>query len=68
MRKRVARIADASSKSEKIKKFSGRTESDERTREETLSAGRVLWFGRGTHCGIINAGTERYRQIAVELK
>jgi hypothetical protein len=68
MRKRVARIADASSKSEKIKKFSGRTESDERTREESLPAGRVLWFRRGTHCGVVNSGTERYRQIAVELK
>ena len=31
---------------------------------------RAVCYGlaRGTHCGVVNAGTERYRQIAVELK
>ena len=52
----------------KIVERAGDNDSDERSREESLSAGRVLWFSRGTHCGVINAGTERYRQIAVELK
>jgi hypothetical protein len=41
---------------------------DENAREESLSAGRVLWFAKGTHRGIVNVGTQRYRQIAVELK
>jgi predicted metal-dependent enzyme (double-stranded beta helix superfamily) len=40
----------------------------EHSLEESHSAGRVLWFSRGTHCGVVNVGTERYRQIAVELK
>ncbi len=41
---------------------------DERSREQSLSAGSVLWCPKGTHRGIVNLGTERYRQIAVELK
>jgi beta-alanine degradation protein BauB len=41
---------------------------DERVREETIPAGRVLWFAKGTHRGLINSGTERFRQVAVELK
>jgi hypothetical protein len=41
---------------------------DERSREESLSTGRVLWFAKGTHNGFLNVGTERYRQVAVELK
>jgi quercetin dioxygenase-like cupin family protein len=41
---------------------------NERTREESLSAGAVLWFRKGSHRGFVNAGTQRYRQIAVELK
>ena len=43
-------------------------DTDERTREESLSAGRVLWWSKGTHRGLVNVGTQRYRQIAVELK
>ena len=43
-------------------------EGNERPREESLSAGTVLWFAKGTHNGSLNVGTERYRQIAVELK
>ena len=41
---------------------------DERSREESLSAGTVLWFAKGMHHGFINVGTERYRQVVVELK
>jgi mannose-6-phosphate isomerase-like protein (cupin superfamily) len=41
---------------------------DENVREESLSAGTVLWFAKGTHNGLLNVGTQRYRQIAVELK
>ena len=41
---------------------------DEHSREESLSAGTVLWFAKGTHNGFLNVGTERYRQVAVELK
>jgi hypothetical protein len=52
----------------KIVERAGDNGSYEHSREESLSAGRVLWFIRGTHCGVVNAGTERYRQIAVELK
>jgi len=31
---------------------------------------RAVCYGSrgGTHCGVVNAGAERYRQIAVELK
>jgi mannose-6-phosphate isomerase-like protein (cupin superfamily) len=43
-------------------------DTDERSREESLSAGTVLWFAKGTHNGFLNVGTERYRQVAVELK
>ncbi len=43
-------------------------EGEERTREEVLPAGRVLWFAKGTHRGVINIGGERFRQINVELK
>ncbi len=41
---------------------------DERSREESFPAGRVLWFAKGTNCGVVNVGTQRYRQVAVELK
>ena len=41
---------------------------NEHSREESLSAGAVLWLRKGTHRGLVNAGTQRYRQIAVELK
>ncbi len=41
---------------------------NERSREESLSAGAVLWFAKGSHRGFVNVGTQRYRQIAVELK
>jgi hypothetical protein len=41
---------------------------DEQSREQSLSAGSVLWCAKGTHRGLVNVGTERYRQIAVELK
>jgi mannose-6-phosphate isomerase-like protein (cupin superfamily) len=44
------------------------TNGDERSREESLSTGTVLWFAKGTHNGFLNVGTERYRQVAVELK
>jgi len=40
----------------------------EDSREESIPAGRVLCFIRGTYWGIVNVGTERYRQVAVELK
>jgi len=40
----------------------------EHSREESLSAGSVLWWSKGTHRGFVNVGTQRYRQIAVELK
>jgi quercetin dioxygenase-like cupin family protein len=43
-------------------------DTDERTREESLSAGSVLWLTKGTHRGLVNVGTQRYRQIGVELK
>ena len=43
-------------------------EGEERMHEESLSAGRVLWWSKGTHRGVVNLGTQRYRQIAVELK
>jgi hypothetical protein len=43
-------------------------EGDGRTREESLLAGRVLWLSKGTHRGLVNLGTQRYRQVAVELK
>ena len=43
-------------------------EGEEHTREESLSAGAVLWLRKGTHRGLVNVGTQRYRQIAVELK
>jgi quercetin dioxygenase-like cupin family protein len=43
-------------------------EGEERSREESISAGAVLWFERGTHRGLVNIGTQRYRQVAVELK
>jgi hypothetical protein len=47
-----------------------KTNSDERasSREESIPAGRVLWFAKGSTSGVVNLGTERYRQIAVELK
>ena len=41
---------------------------DERSREESLSAGTVLWFPKVRTTGFFNVGTERYRQVAVELK
>jgi quercetin dioxygenase-like cupin family protein len=41
---------------------------DERSREESIPAGRVLWFAKGTNRGVVNVGTQRYRQVAVELK
>ena len=41
---------------------------NQHSREESLSAGAVLWLRKGTHRGLVNAGTQRYRQIAVELK
>ena len=40
----------------------------ERSREEALTAGRVLWFPKGSQRGLINLGMQRHRQIAVELK
>ena len=43
-------------------------DTDERSREESHSAGAVLWLRKGTYRGLVNAGTQRYRQIAVELK
>ena len=64
MRKRAARIADVSNRNKIPKGIEG----EERTREESLSAGRVLWLTKGTHRGFVNAGKQRYRQIAVELK
>jgi quercetin dioxygenase-like cupin family protein len=41
---------------------------EEHSREESLSAGSVLWCTKGTHRGLVNLGTQRFRQIAVELK
>jgi quercetin dioxygenase-like cupin family protein len=41
---------------------------NERARQETFAAGHVLWFARGTSRGVVNVGTQRYRQVAVELK
>ncbi len=41
---------------------------DERAREQSLAAGSVQWFAKGSNRGIVNLGTERYRQVAVELK
>ena len=38
------------------------------SREESIPAGRVLCFAKGTNCGVVNVGTQRYRQVAVELK
>jgi quercetin dioxygenase-like cupin family protein len=40
----------------------------ERAREQSLAAGTVLWFPKGTHRGLLNLGTQRHRQVAVELK
>jgi hypothetical protein len=65
MRKRATRIADASSRNKTLSRRIGR---GEHSREESLSAGRVLWFAKGTHRGFVNVGTKRYRPIAVELK
>jgi len=50
----------------KVVEHSG--DGNEHSREESLSAGAVLWLRKGTHRGLVNAGTQRYRQIAVELK
>ena len=36
--------------------------------EQAFSAGQVLWFGKGSHRGIINTGGGRFRQVNVELK
>jgi hypothetical protein len=41
---------------------------DENAHEESLLAGRVLWWSKGMHRGLVNSGTQRYRQVAVELK
>jgi predicted metal-dependent enzyme (double-stranded beta helix superfamily) len=41
---------------------------DENAQEESLLAGLVLWLSKGTHRGLVNLGTQRYRQVAVELK
>ena len=51
-----------------MKIVEGVGEGEERMHEESLSAGRVLWLSKGTHRGVVNLGTQRYRQIAVELK
>jgi hypothetical protein len=51
-----------------VKIVEGVGEGEERMHEESLSAGRVLWLSKGTHRGLVNVGTQRYRQIAVELK
>ena len=40
----------------------------ERSREQSLAAGAVLWFPKGTYRGLVNLGTQRHRQVAVELK
>jgi quercetin dioxygenase-like cupin family protein len=40
----------------------------ERSHQETLAAGNVLWFPKGSHRGLVNLGTQRHRQVAVELK
>jgi quercetin dioxygenase-like cupin family protein len=40
----------------------------ERSREQSLAAGTVLWFPKGTHRGLVNLGTQRHRQVAVEIK
>ena len=40
----------------------------ERAHKETFAAGHVLWFGKGMNRGLVNVGTQRYRQVAVELK
>ena len=64
MHKRAARIADVLNRNKSFRGFEG----EERTREESLSASRVLWLTKGTHRGFVNVGTQRYRQIAVELK
>ncbi len=40
----------------------------ENTREEVFPDGRVLWFEKGSHRGIINTGGGRFRQVNVELK
>jgi mannose-6-phosphate isomerase-like protein (cupin superfamily) len=40
----------------------------EHIREEAFSAGQVLWFGKGSHRGLINTGGGRFRQVNVELK
>ena len=40
----------------------------EHIREQAFSAGQVLWFGKGSHRGIINTGGGRFRQVNVELK
>jgi beta-alanine degradation protein BauB len=41
---------------------------NERSREESIPAGRVLWFAKGTHRGVVNVGTQRYREVVVELE
>jgi quercetin dioxygenase-like cupin family protein len=40
----------------------------EHIREEAFSTGSVLWFGKGSHRGLINTGGGRFRQVNVELK
>jgi mannose-6-phosphate isomerase-like protein (cupin superfamily) len=52
----------------KIVERAGDNDSNERSREESIPAGSVLWFAKGTHRGFVNLGTQRYRQVAVELK
>ncbi len=41
---------------------------EERTSEQTLAAGDVIWCPRASSRGIVNVGTGRFRQVAVELK
>ena len=40
----------------------------ERIHDETLAPGTVRWCAKGTSRGIVNTGTGRLRQVAVELK
>jgi hypothetical protein len=41
---------------------------NDRVHDEQLSPGQVLWWSRGSTCGIVNVGASRFRAAAVELK
>jgi len=50
-------------------KFVDQTDDGEqRSREETLKPGQVIWQRKGAQQAVVNLGMGRYRQVAVEIK